>query len=42
MENAITRMRMYYGEKATIRIESEVNVGTIVTLLFPMDEGEIE
>lgn len=42
MENAIMRMRMYYGEKAKIRIESEVDKGTVVTLLFPVDEGEEE
>lgn len=42
MENAITRIRMYYGEKAKIQIESEVDVGTVITLLFPIDEGEAE
>lgn len=40
LENAITRIRMYYGEDAQILLESEVDVGTTVILLFPVDEGE--
>ena len=42
MENAITRIKMYYEDKAKIQIESEEGAGTVVTLLFPADEGETE
>lgn len=36
MENAITRIRMYYGEKADVRIESEIDKGTRVNIRIPL------
>lgn len=36
MENAITRIRMYYGEKAKIAIQSEVDQGTKVEIWIPL------
>lgn len=36
MENAITRIRMYYGEKAVVRIESEADQGTRVNICIPL------
>lgn len=42
MENAITRIRMYYEDRAKIQVESKVNEGTTVTLFFPADQGEAE
>lgn len=41
MENAITRIHMYYGERAKVRIESRLGKGTEVQLLIPA-EGEVE
>ncbi len=41
MENAITRIRMYYGESAKVMIESELGHGTKVCIWIPLDkEGE--
>lgn len=36
MENAITRIRMYYGEKANVVIESELDKGTKVSIWIPL------
>ena len=36
MENAITRIRIYYGEKAVVRIESEADQGTRVNICIPL------
>ncbi len=38
MENAITRIRMYYGECAKVRIESQLGQGTQVQILIPAKE----
>lgn len=36
MENAITRIQMYYGEKAKVNIESELDIGTKVAVWIPL------
>ena len=36
MENAITRIQMYYGEKAKVNIESELDKGTKVEVWIPL------
>lgn len=36
MENAITRIRMYYGEKAKVNIQSELDIGTKVEVWIPL------
>lgn len=36
MENAITRIRMYYGERANVVIESEIDKGTKVSIWIPL------
>ncbi len=41
MENAITRIRMYYGESAKVMIESKQDAGTTVWIWIPVMEGEI-
>ncbi len=38
MENAITRIHMYYGECAKVRIESQLGQGTQVRILIPAKE----
>lgn len=38
MENAITRIRMYYGEKANVTVESQVGQGTVVEMRIPAEE----
>ncbi len=40
MENAITRLHMYYGEKAQIVIRSMPGEGTLVQILIPVTGGE--
>lgn len=42
MENAITRIRMYYGEKAKVVIESRIGQGTAVHIRIPAAGGEGE
>ena len=39
MENAITRIRMYYGEKAEVVIESRPGQGTSVQIRIPVTGG---
>lgn len=39
MENAITRIHMYYGETAEVRIESRPGQGTTVQIRIPVDDG---
>ena len=39
MENAITRIHMYYGETAEVRIESQSGQGTTVQIRIPVGEG---
>lgn len=41
MGNAITRIHMYYGESAEVKIESHLGQGTTVQISIPM-EGEAE
>lgn len=36
MENAITRIRMYYGNQARVRVESQSGVGTTVEVRIPI------
>lgn len=38
MENAITRIHMYYGETAEVRIESRLGQGTMVQIRIPADD----
>ena len=40
MANAIGRIRMYYGDKADISVDSIVNTGTTVTIELDFEEGE--
>ncbi len=40
MENAITRLHMYYGENVKVVIESEQGKRTAVRIWIPMAEGE--
>lgn len=40
MENAITRLHMYYGENVKIVIESEQRRGTVVRIWIPIAGGE--
>ena len=37
--NIEDRIRLMYGDKYSMTIESEINVGTIVTLLLPYEKG---
>lgn len=39
MENAITRIHMYYGESAKVKIESLVGRGTAVRISIPVESG---
>ncbi len=39
MENAITRIHMYYGETAEVRIESRLGQGTEVQIMIPVDDA---
>lgn len=38
MENAITRIKMYYGEEAYVKVESEIGEYTCVQLCLPVKE----
>ena len=38
MENAITRICMYYGEKADVQIDSRPGEGTAVLIRIPVTE----
>lgn len=40
MKNVKSRMKLYYGEEADVRIESEEGLGTKVTLIIPIRVGE--
>lgn len=40
MENAITRLHMYYGEDAGVLIKSKFGEGTVVEIRIPIREGE--
>lgn len=40
LENAFSRMQMYYGERAFWDIRSIPEIGTVVTLKIPVDEKE--
>ena len=42
MENAITRIRMYYGEAAGVHINSTYGEGTKVTIIIPKDTNNID
>lgn len=37
MENAMTRIGMYYGERAAVRIESEEDVYTRISIVIPIE-----
>ncbi len=41
MENAVTRLRMYYGEQAGFHVESRLGAGTVITISIP-DAGSEE
>ena len=38
MENAITRIRMYYGDSAEVRMESQLGQGTTVQIRIPVNK----
>ena len=40
LRNAAMRLRYFYGETAYIRVESELNYGTVFTVAFPYDLEE--
>ena len=40
MENAITRLHMYYGERTRIMIHSKQGEGTLVQIRIPVAEAE--
>ena len=42
MENAITRLKMYYGDGAKVVVESEEGQGTAVHIFIPEPEGGTE
>ena len=42
MENAITRIRMYYGNRASVLIESEEGKYTRISILVPQGVAEDE
>lgn len=42
MENAITRMKMYYGENAQVTVKSTLGAGTEVCIRIPAEKGEQE
>lgn len=42
MENAITRIHMYYGESAEVKIESRPGQGTMVQILIPVEDETVE
>jgi len=37
LKNVYERIRIYYGEKADIKIESELDVGTKITIIIPVE-----
>lgn len=42
MENAITRLKMYYGDRAKVMVESEEGQGTVVHIFIPGPERGIQ
>jgi len=40
MENAVTRLRMYYGSRAGFQVESELGKGTIIRIMIPAGRKE--
>ena len=36
MENAITRLQMYYGEEGNVHVESQLTVGSTITIYIPI------
>ena len=38
MENAITRIHMYYGDSAEVRMESQLGQGTTVQIRIPVNK----
>ena len=40
VRNALQRMRMYYGRNVQIHVESEVDMGTCITLELPIEKEE--
>lgn len=41
MENAITRIHMYYGENVDVKIESTIGKGTTVQILIPVEDQAV-
>ncbi len=41
MENAITRIYMYYGEQAKVLVESRIDQGTTIQIWIPAMENEV-
>ncbi|MDO5425748.1 MAG: histidine kinase [Eubacteriales bacterium] len=42
LRNSLKRLKVFYGESARIRVESELGVGTTFTITFPYDLEEKE
>jgi len=40
IENAVTRLRMYYGSRAGFQVESELGKGTIIRIMIPAGRKE--
>ena len=36
MENAITRLQMYYGDEGKVQVESQLQVGSTITIYIPI------
>ncbi len=42
LKNSYRRLKSYYGDKATLRIQSEKGEGTLVTVMIPVKQEEEE
>ena len=40
LRNVLSRMKLYYGDRAKLQVHSEEGQGTIVTMMFPIDRLE--
>ncbi len=42
LKNVYLRLRVYYGDKADIKIESKLDEGTTISLIIPVKEKKNE